>query len=87
MNSKTKNLAGMYALMAYSASTGGNPIYDIEEEKPKPTEKKPPKGAKEYFFTKNGDCFTVQYEDTEFVFSCYAINEKNAFRKYNRWKA
>jgi hypothetical protein len=85
MNSKTKNMAAMYALMAYSATTGGNQIYDIENEKSKSIKSKPPKGAKEYFFTKDGDCFTVKYEDTKFVFSCYAINKKNAFRKFKRW--
>jgi hypothetical protein len=89
--SKSGKMAMMYGILAYAASTGGNPIYDTEESKPKESKpkeikRKPPKGCKEYFFTEGGECFTVRYEDTEFVFSCYAINIKSAVKKFNRWQ-
>ena len=85
--SKSSKIAMMYGLMAYATSTGDNPIYDTEESKPKEIKPKPPKGCKEYFFTEGGECFTVKYEDTNFVFSCYAINIKNAVKKFKRWQA
>ena len=46
----------------------------------------PPKGAKEYFFNSVGEFSTEKMLRTETVFKCFAINDKNAVRKFNQWK-
>jgi hypothetical protein len=47
--------------------------------------KKPPTGSKEYFFNKDGEYSTDHMLKTECVFECFAINDKNAKRKFNKW--
>lgn len=51
----------------------------IDGKKP---EKRPLKGCKEYYFNSGG----ITTND-EYVFKCFAINDKNAIRKFNNWKA
>jgi len=88
--SKASRLAAMYGLLAYTASTGGNPIYDVEEDSNELCEKtpKPPKGCKEYFFDKDGnivECDESHGDDSVVIFKCWAINDKNAIRKYQKF--
>lgn len=46
---------------------------------------KPPTGTKEYWFNSSGEFSCVRMLKVETVYSCYAINEKNAIKKYRRW--
>lgn len=89
MNSKMKKFYAMYAMAgAFSQEGVFSPNQEREFLKREPIKivPKAPTGAKEYFFTKEGDCFTVKYKDTKFVYSCYAINIKNAIKKFEKWK-
>lgn len=50
------------------------------------TQKRPPKGCKEYFFNKEGEFFNGEGRPilkSETVFYCHATNDKNAIRKFN----
>ena len=68
----------------------------IGEGKPSKREKQPPKGCKKYFFNVEGKFFTEEIlenivlpeevQKSECVFICFAINDKNAVKKYNNWK-
>jgi hypothetical protein len=57
-----------------------------EKNKPRVIEQKPPSGTKEYFFNEQGEFSTERMLRTELVFKCYAINDKNAKRKFERWR-
>lgn len=46
-----------------------------------------PKGTKEYFFNNDGEFSTKSMLKTECVFKCVASNDKNAKRKFVKWKA
>lgn len=54
---------------------------------PIPREPMPPHGTKTYWFNSNGDFSSAKMRKDETVFSCFAINDKNAVRKYNKWKS
>lgn len=82
-----KNIAAMYGMMAAFSVNDDNPMFASEKKEPVMIQPKPPTGTKEYFFKEDGECFTVGYKDTDFVFKCYAINYKNAVRKFKRWQA
>jgi hypothetical protein len=45
-----------------------------------------PKGTKEYSFTTDGICDTERQDNQYYVYTCYALNEKNAIKKYKSWK-
>jgi len=45
-----------------------------------------PKGCKEYFFNDNGEFSTDHMRRSECVFTCYAINNKSAIKKFNKRK-
>lgn len=47
-----------------------------------PPEPKAPKGSKEYFFNAEGEFSTAHIPKGECVFQCFAINDKNAIRKF-----
>ncbi len=47
---------------------------------------KPPSGAKTYWFNAAGEFSSVRMLKAETVWWCHAINDKNALRKYNKWK-
>ena len=60
-------------------------------EQPMPIEKRtrpkldiPPQGTKQYFFNAIGEFSNTQMRKDECVFICYAINDKNAIRKFNK---
>lgn len=44
-----------------------------------------PRGTREYFFNSSGE-FAHKMLRTETIFSCYAINDKNAKRKFTNWQ-
>lgn len=65
-------------------------IYDDDKLPPNPKPKQepiyvPPSGTKEYFFNSIGEFSTVKMLKSECVFKCFAINDKNAKRKFNKW--
>jgi hypothetical protein len=45
----------------------------------------PPKGCKEYFFNKKGEFSTEKMLKSECVFKCFAINDRNAINKFQRF--
>jgi len=54
----------------------------------KEPEKIIPKGCKEYHFRKSG-CFDTTentWDDIEYIFSCVASNDKNAIKKFEKFK-
>jgi len=63
--------------------------YDEPERLPIPVKlpRKPPKGAKEYFFNERGEFSTERMLKTDVVFKCYAVNDKNAIRKFKKYKS
>lgn len=44
-----------------------------------------PKGAREYFFNSRGELNTSNIKKDAVAFKCFAINEKNAKRKFRNW--
>lgn len=73
----SKSKALMMAAMAMMMSSQ----YDYSKpEQRREVKQKPPKGAKEYFFTESSECFTIKYSDTKFVFTCYARTEAAAIK-------
>jgi len=52
-----------------------------------PYQAPPPAGTKEYWFNAQGEFSSERMRRDETVFTCYAINDKNALRKYNKWKS
>lgn len=59
---------------------------NVDSTEPIEIQPRPPKGAKEYFFNEWGEFSTEQMSKSETVFMCYAINDKNAIRKFKRWQ-
>lgn len=59
----------------------------IEEEPSLIIEKRPPSGTREYFFNIEGVFSTDHMLKTDYVFKCLAINDKNAIKKFNKWRA
>jgi len=45
-----------------------------------------PKNTKEYFFNQLGEYSTEHMRKDECVYKCFAINYKNAKRKFDAWK-
>lgn len=45
---------------------------------------RPPNGTKEYFFNAQGEFSTDRMLRSEVVFSCFAINDKSAIKKFNK---
>lgn len=43
-----------------------------------------PKGCKQYFFNINGEFSTEKMLRSECVFTCFAINDKSAIRKFKQ---
>lgn len=87
MNKKLNNLTLMASLMAMS---GGENMLDMNTEPAIEIIKDdiPPRGTKEYFFDSEGEFSTTSMRRTECVFKCFAINDKNAKRKFkNRVRA
>jgi hypothetical protein len=47
----------------------------------------PPAGTKPYFFDADGNFSNTAMKKGECVFDCFAINESNARRKFEKWKS
>lgn len=45
----------------------------------------PPKGTKEYFFNIQGDFSNTSMLKSDCVFTCFAINDKNAVKKFKKY--
>ncbi len=43
-----------------------------------------PKGAKRFYFGKNGGCSETTFEGS--VFNCIALSKKRAIEKFNKWE-
>jgi hypothetical protein len=71
-------------LMAMGASFDGETIDYPKQEKI--IIERPPKGAKEYFFNSLGEFSTEKMLRSECVFKCFAINDKNAKRKFKKFQ-
>lgn len=86
-SSKAKFLATAMMLGAF-AQTSQKEYYEEEKHFNKEP-KKPiiPKGCKEYHFTRSGRFDTTEnmWNDIHYVFSCYASNEKNAIKKFEKF--
>jgi hypothetical protein len=48
----------------------------------RPVRKIIPKGCKEYFFNEDG---SFVGKSSNHVFSCFALTDENAIKKYNKW--
>lgn len=90
MGMKKSNLA-MLNMMSLAMSSS---IYEdlFEDGKPPKRKSNPkpiiqpiPKGCKEYFFNINGVFYSPMRKD-ECIFKCFAINDKNAIKKFNKFK-
>lgn len=89
MTSKKANLLGIIGIAAAMSDGSHTPFNDGVEDYPYnriPRAPIPPKGTKEYFFNEVGEFSTEQMLKTETVFMCYAINDKNATRKFKQWQ-
>lgn len=86
--SKMKSNALAMLAMAAAMNEGSSMMFtgSGEDDARVPKEPMPPKGTKEYFFNSVGEFSTEQMLKTETVFKCYAINDKNAIRKFKRWQ-
>lgn len=97
-----KNNAGlMMALMASAMASGqssmmftgrGDDAFMLSDGDLIPLGVKPPNGCKEYFFKEcgqfsNGGENEEHFLKTETVFKCFAINSKNAIKKFSKWKS
>lgn len=63
-------------------SSSVNPEKLKEAKHIPPVPKVIPNGCKEYFFNSAGEFSTTKMLKTECVFTCYAINDKNAIKKF-----
>lgn len=45
-----------------------------------------PTGTKEYFFNAQAEFSTTKMAKEDIIFKCYAINDKNAKRKFDKFK-
>lgn len=89
---KAKDKLSFLAMAAMMSATAryDDPMYDIHNTQ-RPTihlqkDPPPPKGTKEYWFNEDGEFSTSHMRKDEVVFKCVAINDKNATKKYEKWK-
>ena len=90
MKRSKKNSLLATMLLGAAMSDSMSPNEFIETPKKRETKSNiiipPPKGTKEYFFNIKGEFSTESMLKTETVFMCFSINDKNALRKFNKWK-
>lgn len=72
----------MAAMMAMAMMTESMPPLYFDRPNGTHGEKLPPKGSKLYFFNMKGEFSTDHMLRTDVVFQCFAINDKNAKKKY-----
>jgi hypothetical protein len=83
----SKNLKSMLlfgaimAMQEQDARNLGSPVlYEPKKAHDKPT----PKGAKEYWFNDRGEFSSERMLKSDVVFSCIAINDKSAKKKFEK---
>lgn len=82
------SILAMATMLGSFAQTSEIDYYGQERKtSSKPKEPIIPKGCKEYHFTRSGRFDTTEnmWNDIHYVFSCYASNDKNAVRKFEKW--
>ena len=87
LNNKKNQSLMMLGLMGMMTSEE-DLMFQKEQKRtfPKKVKKKiVPKGCKTYYFDRYGQYRFDQMTNIELVFSCVALNEKSAFKKYNKW--
>ncbi len=80
---------GALSLIAAMVSMSGPNIMDIRKpvlELPPEDFEEPYPGQKTYFFNAGGEFNNNKMLRTECVFKCFAINDKNAERKFLKFK-
>ena len=88
--SKLSRIAMMYGLASVLSNDYAQDLKKYTSCQKEVTEPQPQKGQKYYCFRNDGTF--VQYERDgpmlreEVVFKCYAINDKNAIKKFKKWQ-
>jgi hypothetical protein len=86
---KINSIAAFLAASAMTSQNHPNIEYDNDMNPtiylPKEDFEIPPKGTRTYFFNYSGEFSKESMLRTEVVFKCFAINDKNAIRKFNKW--
>jgi hypothetical protein len=89
MSSKMKQNVAAIMAMALAMGEGQGMMFTGRGEEAfvyLPKDPIPPAGTKTYFFNELGEFSTEQMRKDECVFKCFAINDKNAKRKFERWR-
>lgn len=85
-----KNIGAMMGIFGAMAAMGGMDYdtsrYHTNDEPKEPVIPPIPKGCKEYFFNEYDKFSNDIAWKAKCVFSCIAINDKNAEKKFNKWK-
>jgi hypothetical protein len=87
MNKMKANALAMMA-MAMAMQDGQGMMFSGNEDKAVvylPKEQIAPLGTKTYFFNQLGEFSTEKMRKDECVFKCFAINDKNAIRKFDKY--
>ena len=79
-------LMAMAAMMSVSQDDLIEVLFDNPSRCNRKSEPKPKKGQKECFFNKFGHFETGSMLKSECVFKCFAINDKNAMKKFKKWQ-
>lgn len=93
MNSKMKGNAMMMAALAMAMAPGESMMFTGRGDEarkvwpPPKREERPPAGCKTYWFKANGEFSSERMLKSETVFECFAINDRNAIRKFKRWQS
>lgn len=77
--------SGMAEMMNSLNDTSKERGYKEHELPPFFVGDKPPTGSKQYWFDSQGNFSTERMERDRIYFKCFAINDKNAKRKFNKY--
>ena len=79
---------GILSAMSAMAIMSGNVSFKNDDyigDDYRPLKEPPiPKGTQEYFFNANGEYSTSHMRRDECIFKCFAINDKNAIKKFHK---
>jgi len=85
----SKSMLGVMAMMAMMSESIGKESNPREYSPSNNEPKEPiiPKGCKQYHFTRSGRFDTTEnmWNDIDYIFSCFASNDKNAIKKFNKF--
>lgn len=93
MNNKMKGNAMMMAALAMAMAPGESMMFTGRGDEarqvwpPPKREERPPAGCKTYWFKANGEFSSERMLKSETVFECFAINDRNAIRKFKQWQS